>query len=145
LDNINIENLQLATTRRRANSFIIDDLLVTLIVTIMLWSKISATNGDLEIVLQIMNEAFMQIIFLKIIYQAFFVWYYGATIGKIVMKLRVIDFNHFGRITFSQALIRSLLRIVSELFFYFGFIMAFFTDSKQTLHDKFGRTLVVNV
>jgi len=145
LDNINIENLQLATTRRRANSFIIDDLLVTLIVTIMLWSKISATNGDLEIVLQIMNEAFMQIIFLKIIYQAFFVWYYGATIGKIVMKLRVIDFNHFGRITFSQALIRSLLRIVSELFFYFGFILAFFTDSKQTLHDKFGRTLVVNV
>ena len=145
MDNINIENLQLATTRRRANSFIIDDLLVTLIVTIMLWSKISATNGDLEIVLQIMNEAFMQIIFLKIIYQAFFVWYYGATIGKIVMKLRVIDFNHFGRITFSQALIRSLLRIVSELFFYFGFIMAFFTDSKQTLHDKFGRTLVVNV
>ena len=145
MDNINIENLQLATTRRRANSFIIDDLLVTLIVTIMLWGKISATNGDLEIVLQIMNEAFMQIIFLKIIYQAFFVWYYGATIGKIVMKLRVIDFNHFGRITFSQALIRSLLRIVSELFFYFGFIMAFFTDSKQTLHDKFGRTLVVNV
>ena len=145
MDNINIENLQLATTRRRANSFIIDDLLVTLIVTIMLWSKISATNGDLEIVLQIMNEAFMQIIFLKIIYQAFFVWYYGATIGKIVMKLRVIDFNHFGRITFSQALIRSLLRIVSELFFYFGFIIAFFTDSKQTLHDKFGRTLVVNV
>jgi uncharacterized RDD family membrane protein YckC len=145
LDNINIENLQLATTRRRANSFIIDDLLVTLIVTIMLWSKISATNGDLEIVLQIMNEAFMQIIFLKIIYKAFFVWYYGATIGKIVMKLRVIDFNHFGRITFSQALIRSLLRIVSELFFYFGFILAFFTDSKQTLHDKFGRTLVVNV
>jgi uncharacterized RDD family membrane protein YckC len=145
LDNINIENLQLATTRRRANSFIIDDLLVTLIVTIMLWSKISATNGDLEIVLQIMNEAFMQIIFLKIIYQAFFVWYYGATIGKIVMKLRVIDFNHFGRITLSQALIRSLLRIVSELFFYFGFILAFFTDSKQTLHDKFGRTLVVNV
>jgi uncharacterized RDD family membrane protein YckC len=60
------------------------------------------------------------------------------------MKLRVIDFNNFTRVTFAQSFIRAMARIVSESFFYIGFLMAYFTDSKQTLHDKFGKTLVVN-
>ena len=81
---------------------------------------------------------------MKVIYQTYFIWYYGATIGKTIMKLKVIDFNHLGRVTFIQALIRSMGRIISESFFYIGFLMAFYTESRQTLHDKFGKTLVVN-
>jgi uncharacterized RDD family membrane protein YckC len=30
------------------------------------------------------------------------------------------------------------------MFFYIGFIFAFFNDGRQTFHDKIGRTLVVN-
>ena len=144
MNNIDINNLKLATIRQRVNAFIIDDLLVTLITIIMLWDKIYAIDGEFVRILQIMNQAFIQIIFIKIIYQTFFVWYYGATVGKIIMKLKVIDFNHFGRISFLQAFTRSAIRIFSESFFYFGFLIAYFTDSKQTLHDKFGRTLIVN-
>lgn len=144
-DPIDVDNLQLASFTSRVIAFIIDDLSITLIVAFMLWDQIEVASGDLEIVASVMNNAFFQIVFLKFIYQTFFIWYYGATIGKIVTKTRVIDFDNFGRISLTNALIRSAGRIVSEAALFVGFIFAFFTESRQTFHDKIGKTLVVNV
>lgn len=141
---MNTNNLELATTRKRAVAFVIDDFLVTAIITLMYWDLISTNANSVMSVLVIMNENVWQILFFKFIYQAFFVWYYGATVGKILMKIRVIDFNHFGRVSIFSAIARSIFRILSEMFFYIGFIFAFFTDGRQTFHDKLGRTLVVN-
>lgn len=143
--NMNVDNLELASQNSRIKAFIIDDLLITFITIVMLWEQISSVSGDFTSVLMVMNGAFIQILVLKFIYQTFFIWYYGATVGKIISKIKVIDFNHYGRISFSSALIRSLMRIVSETIFYIGFIISYYTDSRQTLHDKFARTLVVNV
>ena len=80
-----------------------------------------------------------------LIYQSFFIWYYGATIGKLVSKIRVIDFETYGRISLVSSCIRSAGRIISESVFYLGFFLAYYGDSRQTLHDKFGKTLVVDV
>ncbi|MEA3352582.1 MAG: RDD family protein [Campylobacterota bacterium] len=143
-NNVDTENLQLASMSSRIKAFVIDDILITLVVFVMLWDQISAANGDIGVVASLMNQAFFEIIALKFIYQTFFIWYYGATLGKIFAKIKVIDFDNFGRVSFINALIRSLSRIVSEAFFYIGFIIAFYTDSRQTFHDKFGKTLVVN-
>ncbi|TLP35857.1 RDD family protein [Arcobacter arenosus] len=140
----NTDNLELATIRSRTLAFVIDDFLITFIVIAMYWNSISSTGDDLATLLLIMNEFVWQVLFLKFIYQTFFVWYYGATIGKIVAKIRVIDYNHFGRVSIFTAMTRSILRIISEMFFYIGFIFAFFNDGRQTFHDKIGRTLVVN-
>jgi len=142
--NINSDNLELASMGARTKAFIIDDLSITFIVAIMLWDTISTANGDFVAIMAIMNAAFFQIVFLKFIYQTFFVWYYGATIGKLIAKIQVIDYDHFGRVTFMNSAVRAAGRIVSEMLFYIGFAMAFFTDSRQTFHDKFGKTLVVN-
>ncbi len=140
----NTDNLELATIRSRTLAFVIDDFLITFIVIAMYWSTISSTGDDLATLLLIMNEFVWQVLFLKFIYQTFFVWYYGATIGKIVAKIKVIDYNHFGRVSIFTAMTRSVLRLISEMFFYIGFIFAFFNDGRQTFHDKIGRTLVVN-
>ncbi len=145
IDKVNIDNLELASIRLRLKAFVIDDLSITLVVFLLLWDKISLANGDLVSIMIIMNEAFLQIIVLKFLYQTFFIWYYGATIGKIIAKIKVIDFDHFGKVSLINSAVRSFGRIISESFFYLGFIIAFYTDSKQTFHDKFGKTLVVNV
>lgn len=137
-------NLELASTSSRALAFVIDDVLITLIVLAIFWENINASSGDLQVLLVIMNQFLWQVLFLKFIYQTFFVWYYGATIGKIIAKIRVIDYNNFGRVSMSSAILRSVARILSEMFFYIGFVFAFFTEGKQTFHDKMGRTLVVN-
>jgi uncharacterized RDD family membrane protein YckC len=39
---------------------------------------------------------------------------------------------------------RAIFRIVSESFFYLGFLWGFFDPARQTLHDKTARTLVID-
>ena len=141
---IDIDNLQLASMRSRIKAFIVDDLSITLLVMLILWDKITLANGELVATMMIMNEAFLQIVVLKFIYQTFFIWYYGATIGKFFAKIKVIDFNHFGRVSLVNSMIRSAGRIVSEAVFYIGFLIAYYTDSRQTFHDKLGKSLVVD-
>lgn len=139
-----IENLQLASIRSRTLAFVIDDFLVTFIIVFIYWSNLNSSGSDLASMLMVMNDFIWQVLILKFIYQTFFVWYYGATVGKIITKIRVVDYYHFGKVSIFTAMTRSILRIISEMFFYIGFIFAFFNDGRQTFHDKIGRTLVVN-
>jgi len=139
------KNLELASMKSRMKAFVIDDLFITLIVIIIIWDKISAANGDIMGAMVIVNEAFVQILILKFLYQTFFIWYYGATLGKFVAKIKVIDFDHFEKVSLTNAALRSFGRLISEALFYIGFLLAYYTDSKQTFHDKLGKTLVVNV
>ncbi len=141
---VDIDKLQLASMWSRTIAFVIDDLSITLIVMFMLWDKIEMSNGDYMIIMDVMNSAFVQILALKFIYQTFFIWYYGATVGKIVAKIKVIDYYNFGKVSFANSVIRSAGRIISEMAMFVGFLFAFFTESKQTFHDKLGKTLVVN-
>jgi len=143
-EQINTDDLELASMKSRVKAFVVDDLSITLLVIIILWDKVSSTNGDLLSTMMIMNEAFIQIIVLKFIYQTFFIWYYGATIGKLLSKIKVIDYNTYGRISLMNSAIRSAGRIISESVFYLGFMLAYYGDSRQTFHDKFSKTLVVN-
>ncbi|MEA1914535.1 MAG: RDD family protein [Campylobacterota bacterium] len=140
----NSDNLELAPMRARLQAFIIDDFLITLLVIVILWDSISGSGGDVIALLTLLNEYAVPVIVLKIVYQILFVWYYGATLGKMVAKIRVVDYDHFGRVSLMNAIFRSLGRILSEMFFYIGFIMGYFTDGRQTFHDKIGKTLVIN-
>jgi uncharacterized RDD family membrane protein YckC len=142
----NTNNLQLASMRSRAFAYVIDDLLVTLIIMIIFWEKIYALSDDADALMYLMKaELVMPLIVLKVIYHTFFVWYYGATIGKIVAKIRVIDANHWGRVSVFSSFLRAVGRIFSEMFFYVGFLIGFFNDGRKTFHDITGKTLVVNV
>ncbi|QOG11386.1 RDD family protein [Arcobacter sp. FWKO B] len=137
-------NLELASFGARIKAFIIDDLLVTFIIALIFWDNIVAQGDDFVAVMAVINSYLVPIILLKIVYHTFFVWYYGATIGKYVAKIKVIDYDDFGKVGFINALVRSFTRILSEMFFYLGFIYAFFNDGRQTFQDKLGKTLVVN-
>lgn len=143
-NDVDIDNLELANTRSRIKAFIIDDILISFVVIVLMWEQIQSTPGDIMSVMLVMNQAFLQVIVLKFIYQTFFIWYYGATLGKMAAKIRVIDYDDFTKVGFDRALIRSAMRVVSESIFYIGFLLFFYTDSKQTLHDKVAKTLVVN-
>ncbi len=142
--NTDMNNLQLATISSRIKAFIIDDVLITLIVLIVFWDTIANNDSDLTTVLVLMNEFVLQVLALKFIYQTFFVWYYGATVGKIIAKVRVVDFDDLSRVNLIQSALRSFGRILSEMFFYIGFIFSFFNDGRQTFHDKISKTLVID-
>ncbi|MAD41335.1 MAG: RDD family protein [Arcobacter sp.] len=141
----NTDNLQLASLRSRATAFVIDDLLVTAIILIIFWENIMAVSHDVNAMMFFMKtDLVMPLIFLKFVYQALFTWYYGATVGKIVAKIKVIDADNWGRVSVFSAILRSIGRIFSEMFFYVGFLIGFFNDGRKTFHDFTGKTLVVN-
>ena len=141
----NSSNLQLASMRSRALAYLIDDLLVTIIIMMIFWESISAVSEDMDAMMYLLKtELVTPLIILKILYHTFFVWYFGATIGKIVVKIRVIDANSWGRVSMFSSFLRAVGRIFSEMFFYIGFLIGFFNDGRKTFHDITGKTLVVN-
>ena len=143
---MNNNNLQLASMRSRAFAYVIDDLLLTFLIMVIFWDNIMAVSHDMEAMMNFIKiELVTPLIFLKVAYQTFFVWYYGATVGKIIAKIRVIDADSWNRVSIFSAFLRAVGRIISEMFFYIGFLIGFFNDGRKTFHDITGKTLVVNV
>ncbi len=141
----NTENLQLSTIFSRIFAAIIDEILVSVIIMFIFWSNISSVANNTEEMMYLISVQIVPpLIMLKVVYHTFFVWYYGATVGKIFMKIRVIDANNWGKTTFFSSFLRAVTRVASEWFLYIGFLIAFFNDGRKTLHDFLGRTLVVN-
>ncbi|MFA6280565.1 MAG: RDD family protein [Bdellovibrionales bacterium] len=68
----------------------------------------------------------------------------GATIGKRIMGLRVVDENG-RRLTFSLATLRYAVKIISMIPMMLGFFLAFFTSKRQALHDLIANTVVIKV
>src|SRR3954454_8923208 len=74
-------------------------------------------------------------------YFAFCEWRWGQTIGKNAAGLDVRSLDGAPRLTFFQASIRNLLRLID--FFVIGEVMIAATRRKQRLGDKAAKTVVV--
>jgi uncharacterized RDD family membrane protein YckC len=67
----------------------------------------------------------------------------GATLGKMLMGLRVVK-EDGSAVDVQAALIRNILRIVDGFFFYLvGAILVWKSDRKQRLGDRVAHTVVV--
>lgn len=73
-------------------------------------------------------------------------WAYGWTLGKGICRLRVVGADRTG-ISFGQALMRNLVRIVDGLpvFYLIGFIAMMSDDQRRRLGDRTANTFVVGV
>ncbi len=69
---------------------------------------------------------------------------YGATLGKIIMKIQIVEASTLSTPSFTSAFNRAVFRIFSELFLYLGFLWGTMNPLRQTWHDKTARTLVVD-
>ena len=138
------EGITLADKGKRATAFFIDEILLSLLLLIALWESFAQTTTTEEVIM-LTNSVVLEYMALKIIYQAFFIMQYGASIGKIIMKRRVIQVQTLQKPNVLIALNRAIFRVVSEMFFYLGFIWGMMNPSRQTWHDKTAKTLVVNV
>lgn len=137
------EHLTLASIRQRAAAFGIDEVLLSVILIIILSGPISKAT-TLESMIAVTNSFLLEYMAIKIVYQTFFTMQYGATIGKIIMKIRVIEIATLSNPSFLSAFNRSVFRIISEILFYLGFIWAMLDPYRRSWHDRTGRTLVVN-
>ena len=147
----------IASTQKRMVSFMIDDFVVAVFLFIIFYTPIMEIASHIPIVLTpealegfkvemnlFSSQNLIVILLLKVLYHTFFVWQNGMTLGKYIMKIRVLEMNSDITPSLQKSLLRAVLRIVSEVFFYLGFILAFFMPLKQTFHDKLSSCVVVN-
>ncbi len=137
------EGLELASIQKRAMAFFIDEMLLSFLLIIAFWSSFAEAK-NVEEMINLTNVYILEYMAMKIFYQAFFVMQYGASIGKIMMKIRVLEIRTGDNPNVISALNRAIFRIISEMLFYLGFLWGMFDPARQTWHDKTARTLVVN-
>ena len=65
-----------------------------------------------------------------------------GTLGKRIMSIKVTDLSG-NRISLKKATLRLLVKAFISGWFLIGYIMAFFTRRKQSLHDMIAGTLVL--
>ncbi|MCK9371785.1 MAG: RDD family protein [Sulfuricurvum sp.] len=137
------ERLSLSSIRKRAAAFGIDEILLSTLLMIILWDSIQKVN-TVEGILALTNNFILEYMAIKILYQTFFTMQYGASLGKIVMKIRVLELSTLSSPGFLSAFNRSVFRVVSEALFYFGFAWAMIDPYRRSWHDLSARTLVVD-
>ncbi|MBU0631423.1 RDD family protein [bacterium] len=67
----------------------------------------------------------------------------GATPGKKIVKIKIVDAKTFDDITNTQAITRSLGYIVSTIPFLLGFLIVAFRKDKRAFHDLLAGTAVI--
>ena len=135
--------LELASIPKRAVAFLIDEFLLSTLFLVVLWETISQAK-DFDTFLFITNAYALEYLGMKIVYQTLFVALYGASLGKMAMRIRVVSLENGAVPGWPAALNRAVFRILSEIIFYLGFIWAMFDPFNQAWHDRTARTVVVN-
>ena len=147
-------SLAIASMQKRISAFVIDDIIISVFFMIIFYDQIASliavagSEGEVsQVTVEIMNnflaENIMVVFAIKVLYHTVLIWQNGMTIGKYVVKIKVISLHSGQRPSFQQAFLRASVRLISDTFFYLGYIMAFFMPMRQTLHDKLSNCVVV--
>ena len=138
------EGFVLASIKKRAMAFFFDEMLLSFLLIIAMSDSFSNAKTVEEMII-LTNNFMFEYLMMKIVYQTFFVMQYGATLGKIAMKIRVIEIATLQNPSFLCSLNRAIFRVISEMLFYLGFLWGMMDPARQTWHDKTAKTLVINV
>lgn len=102
-------------------------------------------GADLKTIIAVYAVMVLTQIILPIIYSGYFLSKKGATPGKMVMGIKVIDIKSRKKVSFWQGAFRENFgKLVSTMTFFIGFIMAAFRKDKKALHDILFSTQVVS-
>jgi uncharacterized RDD family membrane protein YckC len=98
----------------------------------------------LELITETLDEIFFYILFFLTMW-VYFVFQESSTlkstVGKQAVNIIVTDLNG-NRISFTQATKRFILKILTVIPFFAGFLLILFTSKKQTFHDIVAKTVV---
>lgn len=75
-------------------------------------------------------------------YEVFMIGKYGATLGKMALKIKVVT-SDGGKVSYARALGRYFAKLLSAFTLMIGYIIAIFDDQKRALHDHICNTRVV--
>ncbi|TLD80117.1 RDD family protein [Helicobacter sp. MIT 05-5293] len=146
-DLIDRENLKIADLNVRALAWFVDIFLLSLIFACIHTSvgNLSDEQGliDYEALRAFVVSYIWQMCCLKVIYDSFFIWFYGASLGKIFFKMRVVSVDLVDKPCLKDCVLRSLGKLIGEALFFVTYIFAFGDTFRRALHDRLAKTLVI--
>ena len=90
---------------------------------------------------------FIYFIIYFFVHWSYFSWFYknkGASLGKMALKLKVVDYQTGQNIGWGKTFLRDILgKFVSAIILYIGFLMTGFREDKRALHDLIANTQVL--
>lgn len=137
----------LAPLARRAAAQVIDGLLIGVplfVLTLSFGGDLSEADND--------NLLWLTVLWLVVtlVYSTAFIAISGATIGKRIMKIKVVNRSDGSPVGWNYAAVRALVPTVAGLIPVIGFalniavyVRAFFHPLRQGLHDAAAGTVVV--
>ena len=134
--------MQLATNFHRFISFLINEFLITILFWIIFYDDLREISQSSALISDFVKDKIYYYYALMTMYQIFFIHKYSTTLGKMALKLEIIAENG-EKISASQIWLRSFVRLISGNFLYLGFVLALFTQKRQTLHDYFAKTIII--
>lgn len=143
-----ISNLVYAGFWRRLVAKIIDVIIVQLpfqVLILFLQDVVGLNNPDTEftpLLIVFFFAAWLVPLAANFTYNAYFLSTSGATLGKKVVRIRVIRPDG-ETLTFARGIGRTAAEIISGIICYIGYIMCVFDERKRTLHDHMADTIVV--
>jgi len=141
---MNIDKLIISSSKKRTGAFVIDDIIIGVFIFIIFYEQLINLTTP-EAIAKFSSDSFLSIVLLKVIYQTFLIWQNsGKTIGKHIMKIKVVELENGNTPSLQVSLIRAIFRVVSEFIFYVGFLVAFLNPLFQTFHGKVSKTVVVD-
>ena len=135
---------QIATKGKRIVAFLIDSFVITLFMIAIYTEQWMVAINSRDISLFWTNDKFLVVSLLGFIYHALFVWQNGMTLGKRITKIRVIEVETAFNPSLTTALLRSGFRVISDNSLMLGYLIAFFSPTLQSFHDKIAKTVVVD-
>jgi uncharacterized RDD family membrane protein YckC len=80
-----------------------------------------------------------------VVYPVYFIGKKGATPGKSLMKIKVIDKETKAVPGLLKAFLREIIgKLASSIFLFLGYLWAIWDKDKQAWHDKIAGTIVIN-
>ena len=141
---LNNEGLKIASLKKRIIAFILDNIIIsTLILIYILLNQDLKDNIEENMI--IIQQYIFQLMLLQLIYHAFFTYYYGASIGKIICKIAIISESTLNKPNIIQSINRSIFRIISDNIFMLGFVWSFLNIDRKTWHDYVAKTVVIEL
>lgn len=123
----------------RAVAVIID----TIILAIVGWIIALLFGGAMDTGFQLSGGPALLLFLIALAYYIVMEAQQGATVGKLVLGLRVVK-EDGSSIDWQASIVRNLLRIIDGLFVYLvGAILVWTSDKKQRLGDRLAHTVVV--
>ena len=151
-------NIQYAGFWERLVALLIDGLILSAAYLVLIFRGFfvfvilgigAATSNNEAVSLSIISvltaAVFFWVVILYLVQVFYFIYFTakGATLGKKVMGLKVID-ETGSNIGYGKSFLREIVgKIVSGLVFNLGYVWVAFDDKKQGWHDKIAGTYVV--